>query len=162
MPAVTSFTPYVVITSPIALLITRCRAKQPAIPSLPSARANDPCRYWKLWDHPEDIDSIIACLMWRDKHRLRAMDIAAALAFVQPAEYWGINAEDVINVYEYLQNYQDIPENPYSDWQSMRDMRTHPHWRYYVTWASSCNIQRMQKSLDASLLPVHEQLETSK
>lgn len=95
--------------------------------------------------------------MWQEKHRLRAMDLAAALAFNQPAEYWGINAEDVINVYYFLENHQEIPENPFADWQSMRDMRTHPHWRYYVTWVSSCNIQRMQNYLNESLLPIHKQ-----
>ena len=147
---------------PIALLTTKCRAKQPIMSTSVSTRAIDPCRYWKLWHHPEDIDSIIACFMWQDKHRLRAMDIAAALAFVQPADYWGIGAEDVMNVYEYLKTYQDIPENPFAGWQVMRDTRVHPHWRYYVIWASSCNIQRMQNFLDESLVPVHQQLEISK
>ena len=99
--------------------------------------------------------------MWRDKHRLRAMDIAAALEFVQPADYWGINADDVINVYEYLQRHQDIPGNTYAGWQSMRDMRVHPQWRYYVICVSSCTIQRVQKALDESLLPIHKQPETN-
>ena len=108
------------------------------------------------------MDSIIVCLMWRDKHRLRTMDIAAALAFVQPTEYWGMNAEDIINVYEYLQRHQDIPGNPYAKWQGMRDMRMHPSWRYYVIWLSSYNIQRIQTFLDESLLPVHKQPDTSK
>ena len=135
------------------------RAKQPVMPDLPSFRANDPCRYWRLWQHPEDIDSIVVCLMWRDKHRLRIMDLAAALAFLRPADYWGMNAEDIINIYEFLQRHQEIPENPYADWQSMRYMRVHPRWRYYVIWATSCNIQRMQISLNESLLPVHKQPE---
>ena len=90
------------------------------------------------------------------------MDIAAALAFIKPADYWGMKAEDIINVYEYLQKYQDLPENPYAEWQNMRDMRVHPRWRYFVIWASSCNIQRIQNLLNQSLLPVHKQLETSK
>lgn len=161
MPEVTSLASYASYVPPIALLTIRCRANQPVMPGLPSTRANDPCRYWKLWHHPEDIDSIIACLMWRDKHRLRPMDVAAALAFVRPTDYWGINTQDIINAYNYLQKHQEIPENPYAEWQSMRDMRTHPHWRYYVIWASSCNIQRIQKFLDESLLPVHKQPETS-
>lgn len=99
--------------------------------------------------------------MWREKHRLRAMDIAAALAFTRPEDYWGINAHDVINVYEYLQRHTDIPENPYADWQMMRDMRMHPHWRYYVICVVSCSIQWVQHSLEESLLPVHKQLEVS-
>ncbi|CAF9928402.1 hypothetical protein IMSHALPRED_007459 [Imshaugia aleurites] len=99
--------------------------------------------------------------MWRDKHHLRAMDIAAALAFLHPSEYWGMDAADVVNVYEYLQRHQDIPENPFAEWQTMRGMRTHPHWRYYVICASSCNIQRMQNSLAKSLLPVHMHSEMS-
>ena len=89
------------------------------------------------------------------------MDIAAALAFIHPDDYWGMNSEDVINVYEYLQRFQVIPENPYTDWQTMRDMRMHPYWHYYVIWLTSCNIQRMQNSLDESLLPVHKHSETS-
>ena len=134
---------------------------QPVTPGLVSTRHHDPCRYWKLWHHPEDIDSIIACTMWRDKHHLRAMDIATALAFLYPSEYWGMDAADVVNAYEYLQRHQDIPENPFAEWQTMRDMRTHPHWRYYVICASSCNIQRMQDSLAKSLLPVHMHPEMS-
>lgn len=111
----------------IALLTSNRRIKQPIVPQSVSTRTNDPYRYWKLWHHPEDIDSIIACIMWRDRHLLRAMDIAAGLAFVQPADCWGINAEDVTNFYRYLEKHQEIPENPFADWQSMRDMRTHPH-----------------------------------
>ena len=90
------------------------------------------------------------------------MDIAAALAFIRPEDYWGINAYDVINVYEYLQRHRDFPGNPYVDWQRMRDMRIHPRWRYNVIYVVSCNIQRMQHALEESLLPVHKQLETSK
>ena len=127
------------------------------MPAFVCARATDPCRYWNLWHHPEDIDSIIACFLWREKHRLRPRDIAAALAFVLPAEYWGIDAEDIINIYDYLQKHQDIPENPFAHWQSMRDMRSHPHWRYYVIWASSCEVHRMQTLFNESLLPVHKQ-----
>ena len=85
------------------------------------------------------------------------MDIAAALAFVRPEEYWGMNAEDITNVYCYLQKHQEIPENPFAEWQRMRDMRVHPHWRYYVIWASSCNVHGMQDLLDESLVPVHKQ-----
>lgn len=77
------------------------------MPGVASTRANDPCRYWELWNHPEDIDSIIARLMWSDRHDLRPMDIAAA-AYVQPTEYWGMNAEDVVNVYYYLETHQHI------------------------------------------------------
>ena len=128
----------------------------------PSARVDDPCRYWSLWHHPEDIDSIVVCLMWREKHLLRAMDIAAALAFIKPADYWGMKADDIINVYEYLQKYQGIPGNPYAKWQNLRDMRVHPRWRYFVIWASSCNIQRIQNLLHQSLLPIHKQSEISK
>ena len=90
------------------------------------------------------------------------MDIAAALAFVQPTEYWGMNADDIVNIYEYLQGHQGIPGNPYAEWQGMRNMRVHPPWRYYITWVSSCNIQRIQNFLDESLLPIHKQPETSK
>ena len=144
------------------LLNTKTRAQQLVMPGSPSARINDPCRYWRLWHHPEDMGSIIACLLWREKHLLRAMDIAAALAFLRPADYWGMSAEDVINVYEYLQRHQMIPENPYREWQYMREMRMHPQWRYYVIWASSCNIQRMQNLLNESLLPVHMHPETSR
>ena len=127
------------------------------MPHSASQRSDDPCRYWELWSHPEDIESVIVCFMWRDRHRLRPMDIAAALAFLRPEVYWGINADDVINVYYYLNTHQEIPENPFADWQMMRDMRTHPSWRYYVIWASSCNIRRMQDLLDQSLLAVHKQ-----
>ena len=127
------------------------------MPDSVCARDNDPCRYWDLWRHPEDIDSIIACFLWRDTHQLRPRDIAAALAFAHPAEYWGIDEEDIINVQDYLQKHQDIPENPFAAWQSMRDRRTHPHWRYYVIWASSCEIHRIQNLLNESLLPVHKQ-----
>lgn len=162
MPLITSLVSYESNLPPIAPLTSKCRTKQPIMPGLASTRFNDPCRYWDLWHHPEDLDSIIACLMWRDKHRLRAMDIAAALAFFQPAAYWGMSGEDVINVYCYLQRHQNIPENPFADWQSMRDMRTHPHWRYYVIWASSCNVWRMQNLLDESLLPMHKQPDMSR
>ena len=85
------------------------------------------------------------------------MDIAAALAFVRPSYYWGINEADINGIYEYLQRHQYIPENPYAHWQNMRDMRTHPLWRYYVVVESSCNIQRIQKLLEESHLPVHKQ-----
>lgn len=129
MAMVTSFGRSVSCFPPIALLTSTFRDKQPVIPGLVSTRANDPYRYWKLWHHPEDMDSIIACIMWGETHRFRAMDIAPALTFVQPADYWGMNAEDVINVYDYLKKYQDIPKNPFAHWQSMRDMRWHPHSR---------------------------------
>lgn len=141
----------------MALPSSECRIKSAVMPASVCTRDNDPCRYWNLWHHLEDIDSIIACFLWRDTHLLRPRDIAAALAFAHPAEYWGIDAEDVINVYEYLHKYQEIPENPFVDWQNMRDRRTHPHWRYYVIWASSCEIQRVQNLLNESLLPVHKQ-----
>ena len=85
------------------------------------------------------------------------MDIAAALAFLRPEVCWGITADDVINVYCYLNTHQDIPENPFADWQMMRDMRIHPGCRYYVIWASSCKIRRMQDLLDQSLLAVYKQ-----
>ena len=89
------------------------------------------------------------------------MDIATALAFIEPADYWGMKAEDIINIYEYLRKYQDIPENPYAEWQNMRDMRAHPHWRYFVICASSCNIKRIQNLVHQALLPIHKQIETS-
>lgn len=157
MPVVTNFASYASGLTPLALLTFKCRAERPIMPGLGPTRVNDPCRYWNLWQHPEDINSIIACIMWRDRHLLRAMDVAAALAFVQPEEYWGMNAEDVTNIYCYLQNHQEIPENPFVDWQRMRDMIVHPHWRYHVIWAFSCKVHRMQDLLNESLVPVHKQ-----
>ena len=85
------------------------------------------------------------------------MDIAAGLAFLRPAEYWGIEAKDISNAYEYLKKYQDIPENPYAKWQEMRDMRMDPFWRDLVIWRASCNIKWGQELLHQSLLPVHQQ-----
>lgn len=89
MPMVTRFLSYA--SHPFLLLIARltssCKKKQPIVPGCVSTRANDPCRYWEVWHHPENIDAIIACFVWRDTHHLCAMETAAALSFVQLADY---------------------------------------------------------------------------
>ena len=76
--------PYLLL---IARLTSNCKKKQPIVPRFVSTRAKDPCRYWELWHHPENIDAIITCFVWRDTHHLCAMEIAAALSFVQLADY---------------------------------------------------------------------------
>lgn len=85
------------------------------------------------------------------------MDIAAALEVVQPAHHWGMHTEDVINLYRYLEKHGDLPKNPFTRWQCMRDLRKHPQQRYYVMWPSSLNIPRTQNLLDESLSLVHMQ-----
>lgn len=90
------------------------------------------------------------------------MDIAAALAFIRPEAYWGMTAQDIMNVYMYLERHRDIPQNPFKDWQRMRDKRLHPKWRYYVICTVFRSIKRIQNALEESLSPVHRQVDTSK
>ncbi|KAM0798949.1 hypothetical protein BDR22DRAFT_822864 [Usnea florida] len=144
-------------SSPTPHLTSTCRDKQVIMLDSASQRPDDQCRYWELWTHPEDIESDIVCFTWIDRHRLRPMIIAAALAFLRPEVYRGIKADDVIKVYYYLYTHQNIPENAFADWQMMREMRMHPSWRYHVIWASSCNIRRIQDLLDQSLLAVYKE-----
>ena len=109
---------------------------------------------------------ILECLRWQCIDMARDLGIVIYIyADVQELAKrysWGINAHDVINVYEYLQRHRGFPGNPYADWQRVRNMRMNPRWRYRVICLVSCIIQRTQNALEESLLPLHKQLKTSK
>lgn len=61
MPVVTRFVsyashPYLPLT---ARLTSNFKKKRPILPGLVSTGANDHCRHWELWHHPENIDIIM-------------------------------------------------------------------------------------------------------